>query len=110
MYVECLERTACTWTLFQHPQKKSLLRYDTDGFLALRRGFKFGPKWHFLISEQPLSLFELHENEYAPKTIFLEGLRGAYKPTNSSAPRQPEKDLPRHPMAADWHSNLGADV
>ena len=29
---------------------------------------------------------------------------------NSSAPWQPEKDLTWHPTAADWHSNIGANV
>ena len=32
------------------------------------------------------------------------------KRTNSLAPRQPEKDLPRRPRAADRHSNIGPDV
>ena len=35
--------------------------------------------------------------------------RGAYKRSNSLVPRQPEKDLPRHPMTADQHLYLDTD-
>ena len=44
------------------------------------------------------------------KTHFHETLKvkksGAYNCTNSLAPRQPEKDLPRWASVADWHSNV----
>ena len=35
---------------------------------------------------------------------------GSDNRTNSSVSRQPKKDLPRHPTAADRHSNIGAEL
>ena len=40
-------------------------------------------------------------------TLFL---MGSDNHTNSSAPRQPEKDLPWHHTAADRKSNIGAEL
>ena len=35
---------------------------------------------------------------------------GSDNPTNLSVPHQPEKDLPRHPTAADGHLNIGTEL
>ena len=39
--------------------------------------------------------------------VFTESFLGSNNRTNSSAPWQPEKDLPQHLTAADRHSNIG---